>query len=185
MEIKSLLQLMVGRNASDLFLSVGTDVGIKIEGLVSPVEGTKLLSGQVKEHAYSIMTPSQIHTFEDEMELDFSLQLDGIGRFRINVFRERNEVAMVIRCINETVPGIEELGLPEVLKKLIMAPRGLILVVGPTGSGKSTSLASMIDYRNSNKTGHILTIEDPIEYLHSHKKSIINQREEGQDTRSY
>lgn len=185
MEIRFLLQLMVEQNASDLFLSVGTNVGIKIEGLVSPIEDTKLLSGDVKDHAYSMMTPSQIHAFEDELELDFSLQLDRVGRFRINVFRERNEVAMVIRYINETVPGIAELGLPTVLKKLIMAPRGLILVVGPTGSGKSTSLASMIDYRNSNKTGHILTIEDPIEYLHSHKKSIINQREVGQDTHSY
>jgi len=185
MDIKSLLHLLIERDGSDLFLSVGANAGIKIEGLISLIKDTTFLPGQVKELAYSIMNQGQINAFEKELELDFSLQLDGFGRFRVNVFRERNEVAMVIRSIKETVPAIEELYLPKILKKLIMAPRGLILVVGPTGSGKSTSLASMIDYRNSQKTGHILTIEDPIEYLHSHKKSIINQREVGQDTHSY
>lgn len=185
MDIESLLALMVERDASDLYFSVGTSVGIKIEGETSPVNGEKLLPGQVKEFAYSLMSPGDTELFEREMELDFSLQKEGLGRFRINVFRERGEVAMVIRYVRETVPTIEELNLPQVLKKLVMAPRGLVLVVGTTGSGKSTSLASMIDYRNGQQTGHILTIEDPIEYMHVHKKSIVNQREVGHDTLSY
>jgi twitching motility protein PilU len=185
MNIKQLLSLMVERNASDMYLSVGTNVGIKIEGLTAPVNNTKLLSGHVKALAYTMMTPAQIQLFEGELELDFSFQLDDRGRFRINVFQERNEVAMVIRYVQSKIPSIVELHLPEVLKQLIMAPRGLILVVGTSGSGKSTTLASMIDYRNHHKTGHILTIEDPIEYLHTHQKSIVNQREVGLDTHSY
>jgi twitching motility protein PilU len=185
MNIKQLLSLMVERNASDMYLSVGTNVGIKIEGLTAPVNNTKLLSGHVKALAYTMMTPAQIQLFEGELELDFSFQLDDRGRFRINVFQERNEVAMVIRYVQSKIPSIAELHLPEILNQLIMAPRGLILVVGTSGSGKSTTLASMIDYRNHHKTGHILTIEDPIEYLHTHQKSIVNQREVGLDTHSY
>jgi len=185
MDIKPLLHLMVDRNASDLFLSVGANVGIKIEGLTAPIKDTKLPPGHVKQLAYSVMNHGQIQFFEQELEIDFSLQIEKLGRFRINAFFERGEVAMVIRYIKETVPTIEKLHLPEKLKNLIMSPRGLILVVGTTGSGKSTTLASMIDYRNSHKTGHILTIEDPIEYLYTHKKSIVNQREIGQDTHSY
>lgn len=185
MDITPYLRLMVERYASDTFFSVGANVGIKIEGVVAPVNGEKMAPGQVKDLAYSIMSRNQIQSFEQDLELDFSFQLDGLGRFRVNVFRERNEVAMVIRYVNETIPSIEELNLPENLKKLVMSPRGLVLVVGTTGSGKSTTLASMLDYRNAHQTGHILTIEDPIEYLHQHKKSIVNQRELGQDTHSY
>ena len=176
---------MVERNASDLFFSTGANVGIKIEGVVSPINGEKMAPGQVREIAYSIMNRDEINDFEQELELDFSLQVDRLGRFRINVFRERTEVAMVVRYVKENIPSIEALNLPEILKKLVMSPRGLLLVVGNTGSGKSTTLASMIDYRNEHKSGHILTIEDPIEYLHPHKKSIVNQREVGQDTHSY
>jgi twitching motility protein PilU len=185
MNIKQLLSLMVERNASDMYLSVGTNVGIKIEGLTVPVKNTKLLTGHVKALAYTILTPAQIQGFESELELDFSFSLDDIGRFRINVFRARSEVAMVVRYVKNEIPAIAELHLPEVLEQLIMAPRGLILVTGTSDSGKSTTLASMIDYRNRHKTGHILTIEDPIEYLHSHKKSIVNQRDVGLDTHSY
>ena len=185
MNIKQLLTLMVERNASDIYLSVGTNVGIKIDGLTAPVNNTKMLSGHVKALAYTMMTPAQIKLFESELELDFSFQLDDRGRFRINVFHERDEVAMVIRYVQSKIPSIAELNLPEILKQLVMAPRGLILVVGTSGSGKSTTLASMIDYRNHRKTGHILTIEDPIEYLHTHQKSIVNQREVGLDTHSY
>ncbi len=185
MDITPYLRLMVERNASDLFFSVGTNVGVKIEGVVAPINGIKMAPGQVRDLAYSIMHRDQIHAFEDELELDFSVQIAQLGRFRINAFKERNEVAMVIRYVKESIPGIDELNLPEILKKLIMSPRGLILVVGTTGSGKSTTLASMLDYRNEHQTGHILTIEDPIEYLHQHKKSIVNQREVGQDTHSY
>jgi twitching motility protein PilU len=185
MNIKQLLTLMVEHDASDMFLSVGTDVGIKIDGLTAPVSDTKLHAGHVKALAYTVMTPAQIKLFESELELDFSFDLDKLGRFRINVFQERNEVAMVIRYVKNEIPSIEDLHLPEILKQLIMEPRGLILIVGTSGSGKSTSLASMIDYRNRHKTGHILTIEDPIEYLHAHKKSIVNQREVGLDTHSY
>lgn len=185
MDITPYLRLMVERNASDLFFSTGANVGIKIEGVVSPINGEKMAPGQVREIAYAIMNRDEIHAFEQDLELDFSLQADRLGRFRINVFRERTEVAMVVRYVKENIPSIEALNLPEILKKLVMSPRGLLLVVGNTGSGKSTTLASMIDYRNEHKSGHILTIEDPIEYLHPHKKSIVNQREVGQDTHSY
>jgi len=131
------------------------------------------------------MDEGQVPTFERELEFNLALALQDSGRFRINVFKQRGEVAMVIRSIRSTVPSIEELQLPQVLKEIIMAPRGLVLIVGSTGSGKSTTLASMIDYRNSNTSGHILTIEDPIEYLHKHKQSIVNQREVGIDTHAF
>lgn len=185
MGIIPLLHLMVEQGASDLLLSADAPVCIKKEGETLPVGEKRLPSGYVKELAYSIMRPDQVKSFEQDLELDFSLQQEGLGRFRVNAFHERNEVAMVFRHVKESVPSIEELNLPQILKDLIMEPRGLVLVVGTTGSGKSTSLASMIDYRNSRKTGHILTIEDPIEYIYQHKKSIVNQREVGQDTHSY
>jgi len=185
MDITQHLKLMVDKSASDLFFSTGAPVGIKIEGITRPV-GNKILSvGIVKEVAYSIMTDEQQKVFEATLEMNLGLSVNNLGRFRINVFRQRGEVAMVIRYIKSSVPSLEALGLPPTLSRLIMLKRGLVLVVGATGSGKSTSLASMIDYRNDRSTGHILTIEDPLEFLHSHKKSIVNQREVGLDTKSY
>jgi twitching motility protein PilU len=146
---------------------------------------TGLPPGMVKKIAYSLMDEGQVPMFERDLELNMALALQDSGRFRINVFKQRGEVAMVIRAIRSVIPSIEELQLPQVLKDIIMAPRGLVLIVGSTGSGKSTTLASMIDHRNSSSTGHILTIEDPIEYLHKHKQSIVNQREVGIDTHAF
>jgi len=139
----------------------------------------------VKKIAYSLMDEGQVPQFERDLELNLAIAVKDAGRFRINVFKQRGEVGMVIRAIKSDIPSIEQLRLPVLFKELIMEPRGLVLLVGATGSGKSTTLASMIDHRNSNVSGHILTIEDPIEYLHRHKKSVVNQREVGLDTKSY
>ncbi len=185
MDITPYLKLMVQKNASDIFFSTGTQVHIKAEGKTVPVGETKLGMGVVRKLAYSIMSDKQLKEFEAEMECNLAISVEGLGRFRVNVFRQRGDVAMVIRYIKGEIPSIEELNLPQILKELIMERRGLILVVGSTGSGKSTSLASMIDYRNSNECGHILTLEDPVEFMHRHKKSIVNQREIGFDSKSY
>jgi len=176
---------MVFKEASDLFFSTGAPVNIKVEGVTKPVEKESLVPGMVKKLAYCIMNDKQKKEFEANLEMNLAISVKDVGRFRVNVFRQRGDVAMVIRYIKSKIPSIEELGLPEQLKDLILEPRGLILIVGTTGSGKSTTLASMIDHRNSLKTGHILTIEDPIEFLHHHKKSIVDQREVGLDTLSY
>ena len=170
MDIGYFLKLMTEKNASDMFLTTGAPVYIKIEGKLYPLGNTGLPAGMVKKIAYSLMDEGQVPQFERELELNMAIALPDSGRFRVNVFKQRGEVGMVIRAIRSVIPSIEDLNLPEVLKDIIMTPRGLVLLVGSTGSGKSTSLASMIDYRNSNTTGHILTIEDPIEYLHRHKK---------------
>jgi len=185
MDITQYLKLMADKSASDLFFSTGAQVGIKIEGVTRPVGNTTLSLGMVKEVAYSIMTDVQQRVFEETLEMNLGLSVNNLGRFRINVFKQRGEVAMVVRYIKSSVPSLEELGLPPSLSRLIMLKRGLVMVVGSTGSGKSTSLASMIDFRNSRTSGHILTIEDPLEFLHEHKKSIVNQREVGLDTKSY
>ena len=185
MDVTPYLRLMVDKEASDLFLYAGAPVCIKIDGVVRPVGSKKLESGGVRQIAYSIMKDDQIKEFEHEMELNFAIPLAGVGRFRANVFRQRGEVSMVIRYIKGDIPQVEELGLPPTLKKLVMEKRGLVLMVGATGSGKSTSLAAMIDHRNSNAPGHILTVEDPIEFTHNHKKSVVGQREIGIDTHSY
>src|SRR6476469_2522397 len=169
---------MTEKNASDLFLTTGAPVYIKVEGKLYPLGNTGLPTGMVKKIAYSLMDEGQVPQFERDLELNMAIALPESGRFSVNVFTQRGEVGMVI-------PSIEELQLPQVLKEIIMAPRGLVLIVGSTGSGKSTTLASMIDYRNSTSPGHILTIEDPIEYLHKHKKSIVNQREVGLDTHAF
>ena len=158
---------------------------MKVEGLMKPVGKAPLTSQQSRQMAYSIMTDKQQKEFDENLELNMALSLPGLGRFRVNVFRQKSEVAMVIRYIKSEIPSIESLNLPETLKDIIMEMRGLILVVGATSSGKSTSLASMIDHRNSNHSGHILTIEDPIEFIHSQKKSIVDQREVGLDTHSF
>ena len=185
MDIGYFLKLMMDRGASDMFLSTGTPVHIKIEGRLAALGTSPLPSGMVKKIAYSLMDEGSVPKFERELEYNMALAVKDVGRFRVNVFKQRGEVALVIRAIKSDIPSIEELLLPQIYKKLIMEPRGLILVVGATGSGKSTTLASMIDYRNTNSAGHILTIEDPIEFLHRHKKSIVNQREVGLDTHSY
>ncbi|TDK24287.1 PilT/PilU family type 4a pilus ATPase [Luteimonas aestuarii] len=185
MDIGYFLKLMTEKNASDMFLTTGAPVYIKVEGKLYPLGNTGLPPGMVKKIAYSLMDEGQVPQFERDLELNMALSLQDSGRFRVNVFKQRGEVGMVIRAIRSTIPSIQELQLPEVLKDIIMAPRGLVLIVGSTGSGKSTSLAAMIDHRNTTSSGHILTIEDPIEYLHKHKKSIVNQREVGLDTHAF
>ncbi|PBS12374.1 type IV pili twitching motility protein PilT [Lysobacteraceae bacterium NML93-0792] len=185
MDIGYFLKLMTEKNASDMFLSTGAPVYIKVEGRLYPLGSTGLPPGMVKKIAYSLMDENQIQQFERDMEMNMAYSLQDAGRFRINVFRQRGEAGMVVRAIRSSIPSIEELQLPQVLKDIIMAPRGLVLIVGSTGSGKSTTLASMIDHRNASTSGHILTIEDPIEYLHRHKKSLVNQREVGLDTQTF
>ena len=185
MDIGYFLKLMTEKNASDMFLTTGAPVYIKIEGKLYPLGSTGLPPGMVKKIAYSLMDEGQVPQFERDLEFNMAISVAEAGRFRVNVFKQRGEVGMVIRAIKRQIPTIEELNLPPVLKDVIMSPRGLVLVVGSTGSGKSTALASMIDHRNSTSTGHILTIEDPIEFLHKHKQSIVNQREVGLDTHAF
>jgi twitching motility protein PilU len=184
-DIGYFLKLMVDKGASDMFLTTGAPVNIKVEGKLYPLGNSGLPAGMVKKIAYSLMDDGQVPQFERELELNIALAVKDAGRFRVNVFKQRGEVGMVIRAIKHDIPGIEQLQLPAIFRELIMEPRGLILVVGATGSGKSTTLAAMLDHRNQHSSGHILTIEDPIEYLHRHKKSIVNQREVGLDTHSY
>jgi len=179
------LKLMVDKKASDLYFSTGAPVMIAIEGKTMRVGEETLSKGTVKQMAYSIMNDDQQKEFEEELEMNCAISAEGLGRFRVNVFRQRGEVSMVIRYIKSDIASVEELQLPQVLNDLIMIKRGLILMVGATGSGKSTTLAAMIDHRNSNAAGHILTIEDPIEFTHRHKKSVVNQREVGIDTLNY
>lgn len=185
MIITPLLQLAASKQASDLFFSVGAPVNIKIEGITMPVNAQNLDADVVKRIAYEIMSPKQITEFESEMEMNFSFTASGIGNFRINVFRQRGDIAIVARFIKAQIGSSEDLHLPDVLKDLIMEKRGLVLVVGATGSGKSTTLASMIEHRSATTGGHILTIEEPIEYIFRHGRSIVNQREIGTDTLSY
>ena len=185
MDIVPYLRLMVQKDGSDLFFSTGAPPNLKSQGKTLPIGENRLMPGDVNKLAYSIMNDEQAREFEETFECNLAISVQKLGRFRVNVFKQRGDTAMVIRYIKGQIPEISELALPEILKKIIMEPRGLVLVVGSTGSGKSTTLASMIDYRNSNATGHILTIEDPIEYLHSHKKSVVDQREVGLDTLSY
>jgi len=185
MEMPEFLKLMVKYDASDLYFTTGAAVSAKVEGIIKPIEKSTLPAGRVKELAYALMNEEQIEEFEEKPEMNLAHSEAGVGRFRVNVFKQRNQVAMVIRNIRVQIPKPEELGLPPILKKVIMQKRGLILFVGGTGSGKSTSLAALIDYRNTNSSGHIITIEDPIEFVHHHKKSIVNQREVGVDTDCY
>ncbi len=184
-DFNSYLQLMARQRASDCFFSAGAPVSIKIEGNTVHLGDTPLSGSQVAEMAYSVMSEAQQREYETALEMNLAYTLADGERFRINIYRQRGEVAIAVRHIRADIPSIEELNLPAQLKDLIMLPRGLILVVGSSGSGKSTALASMIDFRNRNHTGHILTIEEPIEYLHSHRKSIVDQREIGIDTLSY
>ena len=185
MIVTPLLQLAVDKQASDLFFSVGAPVNIKIEGIAMPVNAQILDAEIIRRIAYEMMSPKQIAEFESRMEMNFSFRADGTGNFRVNIFRQRGDIAIVIRHVKGKIENVENLHLPTVLKDLIMEKRGLVLVVGATGSGKSTTLAAMIEHRNLTKSGHILTIEDPVEYIFRHSKSIVNQREIGTDTLGY
>ena len=185
MDIGYFLKLMTEKNASDMFLTTGAPVYIKVEGKLYPLGNTGLPAGMVKKIAYSLMDEGQVPAFERDLEFNMAIAVKDTGRFRVNVFKQRGEVGMVIRAIKSEIPSIDQLKLPNVLKDIVMEQRGLVLVVGSTGSGKSTTLAAMIDHRNASTTGHILTIEDPIEFLHRHKKSIVNQREVGLDTHAF
>ena len=185
MDITKYLRHMVEHEGSDIYMSTGAPISCKIQGKLVPIEEGVLGPGDVKEAAYQLMDEEQQKEFERKPEMNLAVSENGLGRFRVNIFKQRHEVSMVIRAINTVIPDMEKLGLPPILKDLVMMKRGLVLFVGATGSGKSTSLASLIDQRNRNSAGHIITIEDPIEFVHSHKKSIINQREVGVDTDSY
>ena len=176
---------MAEKGGSDLFFSAGAAVHIKIEGTMQPLNAQSLDADMVKRAAYGLMSEQQARQFESTMEMNFAISVPDAGRFRVNVFRQRGSVAMVVRYINDKIPSLETLGLPPVLAELALEKRGLVLLVGSTGSGKSTTLAAMMDQRNANNSGHILSIEDPIEFVHQHKKSIVNQREVGIDTASY
>jgi twitching motility protein PilU len=185
MDITPLFKLMAEKRASDLFFSVGAPITIKIEGVARPVNNQVLDMAMAKTIAYRLMNEAQIKTFEATLEMNFGYAVPDVGNFRVNIFRQRGGVAMVIRLIPNVIPSIDSLGVPPVMKDMAMEKRGLILIVGATGSGKSTTLAAMIDHRNEHKSGHILTIEDPVEFVYQHKKSLVNQREVGLDTQSF
>jgi twitching motility protein PilU len=182
---KPLFKLMVEKKASDLFFTSYAPVKIKIEGQIFPVNKQILSPDMVKQAAYGLMNAEQIEYFEEELEIDFAISEPGLGRFRVNVFHQRGYPAIVLRHITADMPRLDQLGMPEILRELVMLKRGLVLMVGAAGAGKSTTLAAMVNHRNENSSDHILTIEDPIEFLHTNKKSIINQREVGLDTKSY
>ena len=185
MFVTPLFKLMADKQASDLFFTAGAPIQIKINGTVMPINSQILDPEQVKKISYELMSEAQVKEFETKQEMNFAQSGGDIGNFRVNIFRQKSTVAMVIRFVKPDVPAFESLGLPPILKEVIMEKLGLILVVGSTGSGKSTTMASMIDFRNGIKTGHILTIEDPIEFIFKHKKSIVNQREVRVDTHTY
>ena len=185
MNVKPLFKLMVEKKASDLFFAPFAPAKIKIDGKIMPVNKLEMTPKMVKQAAMELMDEDQMETFMRELEIDFAISEPGLGRFRVNVFHQRSNVAMVLRYITSELPTLDELGMPGQLKDLIMLRRGLILMVGATGCGKSTSLAAMINHRNEKTSSHIITVEDPIEFLHPNKKSIVNQREVGLDTKSY
>ena len=185
MRITQWLQLLSTEGGSDLYLSTGAPPCAKFEGQLKPIASDILQPGEIKQIAYEVMDQTQQAEFEQELEMNLAISVSGYGRFRINIFVQRNEVGIVARNIVADIPQWQDLRLPAILPEVIMRKRGLVLFVGATGSGKSTSLAALIDYRNSNSSGHIVTIEDPVEYVHNHKKSIVNQREVGVDTRSW
>jgi len=185
MYLDRLFKMMAEKQASDLFISCGAPLSMKINGVVTPLTNQRMDIDTVRRVAYEIMSEEQAKTFDTELEMNLSHLDPAVGNFRINIFRQRGTISMVIRYVRSDIPSFEQLHLPPVLLELVMEKRGLILIAGATGSGKSTSLAAMIDHRNTQKTGHILTIEDPIEYLFKHKKSIVNQRELNVDTLTY
>jgi twitching motility protein PilU len=182
---KPLFKLMVEKKASDLFFTSNAPIKIKIEGQILPVNRQVLTPDTVRQTAFALMSPEQREHFQREWELDFAISEPGLGRFRVNLFMQRGCPAMVLRYITADMPRLDSLGLPEMVSELVLLKRGLVLMVGATGSGKSTTLAAMINYRNETSSDHIVTIEDPIEFLHANKRSIVNQREVGLDTKDY
>ncbi|MDA8441204.1 MAG: type IV pilus twitching motility protein PilT [Peptococcaceae bacterium] len=184
-EIEEILRQAAANKSSDIHLSVESPPAFRIHGELAPVGTANLSREDTHQLAYSMMTPEQCHHLQEHGEVDFAYSLSGTGRFRVNVFRQRGTLGLVIRLIPFGVPSFESLRLPEIVREFTTRPKGLVLVTGPTGSGKSTTLASMIDHINNNRSVHIITMEDPIEYLHRHRKSIVNQRELGTDTQSF
>ncbi len=185
MGFNDLLKMMIDKDGSDLFLTTGAPPSMKAHGKLVPLLDKKLPEGMVKKIAYQIMNDEQIAEFEKSPEMNLAVADPDIGRFRVNIFQQRGELGIVARNIKTEIPDAASLGLPPVLEELIMSKRGIILFVGGTGSGKSTSLAALIDHRNKNSDGHIITIEDPVEFVHPHQGCIVNQREVGVDTNSY
>jgi len=183
--IDQYLNILAKKDGSDLYLSTGAPPCAKFQGVLKPLTNEPFKPGEIEMIANAIMDEEQRAIFAHELEMNLALSIHGVGRFRVNIFKQRNEIAIVARNIKTEIPQFDSLGLPEVLKDVIMTKRGLVLFVGGTGSGKSTSLAALIDHRNSSVGGHIITIEDPVEFVHKHKRSVINQREVGVDTRSY
>ncbi len=179
--MRDLLKLMIEKKGSDLFITVGFPPAIKVHGKMTPVSKTELTPDNTKALAYAVMNDKQLKEYEATKECNFAVAPVGIGRFRANAFIQQGFCGLVMRVIETDVPNLDKLGLPEVLKDVVMTKNGLVIMVGGTGSGKSTSLAAMIDYRNANTYGHIITIEDPIEYVHPHKNCVIMQREVGVD----
>ena len=184
-DFTSFLKLMAHQKASDLFITAGMPASMKVNGRISPITQSPLTPQQSRDLVLNVMTPQQREEFEKTHECNFAIGVAGVGRFRVSCFYQRNQVGMVLRRIETRIPTVEELSLPPIIKTLAMTKRGLIIFVGATGTGKSTSLAAMIGYRNANSTGHIITIEDPIEFVHKHDGCIITQREVGIDTDSW
>ena len=183
--MKRLFQVMADKKASDIFLTVGAPINIKINGVCVPVNQTVMTPDTIRQLVYEVLNERQIKEYEEEMELNTAFALDNVGAFRISAFRQKGGPAAVVRFIPAVIPNIDTLGVPDSLKDIIMQKRGLILMVGATGSGKSTSLSAMLDFRNERKSGHILTLEDPVEFIFKNKKSIVNQREVGTDTKAF
>ena len=185
MILDKLFRLMAEKQASDIFISAGAPIHIKIQGQTLPINQQVMQPAMVQRMASEIMTPEQFADFETGKEMNLSFGLQDLGNFRVNCFYQRGSAAIVVRYVLGDIPSLESLGLPPILADIVLEPRGLVLVVGATGSGKSTTIAAMLDHRNTHRTGHILTVEDPIEYLFKHKKSIVNQRAIGVDTNSW
>jgi twitching motility protein PilU len=185
MILDNLFQLMAKRNASDIFISAGAPINIKIHGNCSPINRKITEPAEIQEMVHEILTPEQIEAFTENREMNLSVSRKDIGNFRVSLFWQRGAIALVVRFITTVIPHLDQLALPSALADIIMAKRGLVLITGATGSGKSTTIAAMLEHRNLNMTGHILTVEDPIEFLFQHRRSIVNQREIGIDTRSW
>lgn len=185
MEFEKLLRLMVEKGGSDLFITAGVPPSMKVNGKIMPITKTPMSPEQTRETVHAVMNEQQRRDFTENHECNFAISARGVGRFRVSAFYQRNLAGMVLRRIETNIPTLDELKLPEILKKLALTKRGLVLFVGATGTGKSTSLAAMIGYRNKNSSGHIISIEDPIEYIHQHQSCIVTQREVGIDTESF